>query len=161
MKHFMDEALVYFNIEFSAALQGCFSKYTFTPTEAIGNEKLCFEYLENDITALLKWYSDGNIFLKRSYSLDATFSRINADGETVFKNAGFSSTDHAFTNAEADKLPEQFNDMRNDIIARIDKYSKEGSGWFCAKLTHSSYTFTVSAWIMVVVTTKNFLPNSC
>ena len=56
-------------------------------------------YLENDIPRLLEWYGDG-IFDKSSYSIDATFTRLNPDCETVFKNAGFSSMDYAFNNVE-------------------------------------------------------------
>ena len=90
--------------------------------------------LEDDIPRLLKWYGDGKIFVKWSYGMDATFIRLNPDGEIVFKNAGFSSMDFAFNNVETDRLVEQFYSLRNDIINRIDKYSKERSGWILYKL---------------------------
>ena len=133
MSHIMDQAMSQLFIEFSPALEGCFSKYTFTPTEHMSNEKICMGYLQNDIPRLLKWYYDGKIFVKWSYSMDATFTRLNPDGETVFKNAGFSSIDYAFYNVQTDRLVEQFDSMRNDIINRIDKYSKE-SGWILYKI---------------------------
>src|SRR5438552_29068 len=135
MSHLMDNASIHFDIIFSPALEGCFCNYTFIPNELISNEKMCMEYLETDILLLLKWYSEGNIFLKWSYALDARFTRLNADGEAEFKNAGFTSSDCAFDNTDASKLPEKFDEMRNSIISRIDKYSKEGSGWILAEIT--------------------------
>ena len=130
MTHLMDDASLHFDIEFFPALNGCFSKYTFTPSEHISNEKVCLEYLEHDIPALLEWYHNGNVFLKWGYTLDAMFTRLNNEGEAIFKKAGFSLIDLAHTNADSMVLKEQFNDMRNDIVNRVDRYS----GWILCKV---------------------------
>src|SRR5438552_14281350 len=66
--------------------------------------------------------------------MDALFTRLNIDGDGEFKNAGFSSMDYALNNVETDLLSDQFNDMRNDIVNRVDKYTKEGSGWVLCKI---------------------------
>ena len=158
MSHIMDQAISQFYIEFSPALEGCFSKYTFTPTEHIPNEKICMSYLEDDIPRLLKWYGDGKIFVKWSYSMDATFTRLNPDGKTIFKNAVFSSMDYAFNNVETDKLVKQFDSMPNDIINRIKKYTKEGSGWILYEILLFKlylYPFRLNYdWIPVLLVIK-------
>ena len=48
----------------------------------------------------------------------------------------FSSTDYAYDNIESDRIVELFTKMKNDIISRIDKYSKEGSGWILCRILY-------------------------
>src|SRR5271167_993508 len=100
-------------------------RYVFTPKDVIANEKQCFDYLEKDIVTILKSYSESNILLKWSYCLNAVFTRMKVDGAEETQNAGFSSEDYAYDNMDISLIDDQFTTMRNDVIARIDKYTKE------------------------------------
>ena len=131
----MDNIKQHFNIEFTSAIKGCLNKYLFKPKELMANEKQCLDYLKDGIIDILKFYNESHILLKWSYTLDVQFTRPNhATGEDEFKNAAFSSDHEARDNTDVDQLDDQITEMRNDIIQRIDKYSKEGSGWILCKI---------------------------
>src|SRR5579862_8500606 len=73
---------------------------------------------------------------------------MTSDGDNEYKFAGFSSTDHAFDNIEAERVPELFTEMRNNIIARVDDYCKEGSGWVICRILSFKlclYRFNISS----------------
>src|SRR5438477_342947 len=131
----MDDIKQCFSIEFTSAIKGCLNKYLFKPKELMANEKQCLDYLKDGIIDTLKFYNESHILLKWSYTMDVQFTRPNhATGEDEFKNAAFSSDHHARDNTDIDQLDDQLTDMSNDIIQRIDKYSKEGSGWILCKI---------------------------
>src|SRR5277367_5088380 len=130
----MDTIERHFTISFVQAMQGCYNKYTFIPKDHIGNEKQCLELLEDDIIATIQYYSNNQIFFKWSYTMEAMFTRMTIEGDDEFKSAGFSSTEQAYDNIEADRIPDLFNEMRNNIIARVDDYCKEGSGWTICRI---------------------------
>ena len=83
--------------------------------------------MEIDIISLLKSYNEENVLVKWSYNLNAQFIRMKIDGEDEYKNAGFSSQDFAFDNMDIDLIDDQITPLRNDVVNRIDKYSKEGT----------------------------------
>ena len=131
----MDDIKQCFSIEFTSAIKGCLNKYLFKPKELMANEKQCLDYLKDGIIDTLKFYNESHILLKWSYTMDVQFTRPNhATGEDEFKNAAFSSDHQARDNTDIDQLDDQLTDMSNDIIQRIDKYSKEGSGWILCKI---------------------------
>src|SRR5271156_724363 len=125
----MTEISNHFDIQFTSALRGCLNKYTFTPKELMANEKQCINYLEKDLAEMLKSYKNANVLVRWSSFLNALFTRQKIDGDNEFKKAGFSSEDYAFSNMDVELIDDQIATMRNDIISRVDKYSKEGSGW--------------------------------
>ena len=160
----MQEIDKHFNISFSSALRGCFNKYIFTPKEIMANEKQCFDYLETDIISLLKSYNKENVLLKWSYNLNAQFTRMKIDGEDEYKNAGFSSQDFAFDNMDIDLIDDQITSMRNDVVNRIDKYSKEGSGWVLCKIISFNlylYRFNLKGGGKIVALPPQLLNKHC
>ena len=135
VSNIMDNIKQHFTIEFTSAMKGCYNKYPFKPKDHITNEQQCLDYLSQDLISILKFYNKSHILLKWSYTMDVQFHRPNhATGDDEFKNAAFSCEHQAHDNMDADQLADQITQMRNDIIQRIDKYSKEGSGWILCKI---------------------------
>ena len=70
-----------------------------------------------------------NVPTKWSYAVDCRFTRLTKDGEFIEKEASFSNVAFAFENFHVEQVEEQVEDMCSSVASRIEKFSREGSGW--------------------------------
>ena len=125
----------FFHIKRISALGGCVSDYHLKPKRVCVDERIALDEVQEGIEKALVWLIDNKIEVKWAYSMEAAFIKSSADDEIIEHKALFSIDQYANSNTVSWYLPEMLDKMSAEIMRKVDKYTKNGSGWVLTRVS--------------------------